>query len=327
MKVHCHLDAAVLQEYVKKVFGNSYSVTKFSKLEGGAQKVVYKLDCTGGFSCILYVWDLTMNYFREEIITDQMHAQSYGSEYFEKNNRYLIEHSIRTPLLYDMNRNRDQYDFDYALVEYIAGDAAEAYFEHSDPGVKEHIFQQIGEMVRTMHRGESVTYGKPDQGQSVSVQKACHLNQLYNGIAQLSYAAEYHEVISKNQGKLLDKLYELESRITPRRRYGFIHGELGPNHIMVTGERLEPCLIDIEGAEFYDIEHEHSFLEMRFGGFYRYLKNEQLDENRMRFYKFHHHLSLVSGGLKLLQRGYPDQQLARAILDCHTEYALQYIED
>ncbi|WP_238649844.1 phosphotransferase family protein [Paenibacillus piscarius] len=326
MKNHCHLEAADLQEYAKQVFGNSYSVTKVSKMEGGAQKVVYKLDCTGGFSCILYVWDLAMNYFREEIVTDQVHAQSYGSEYFELNNRYLIEHSIRTPLLYDMNRSRDQYDFDYALVEYIPGKAAEAYFEHPDPRVKEHIFQQIGELIRTMHRGESGTYGKPGQGLAASSQRPCHLNQLNNGIAQLSYAAEHHEVIRKNQGKLLDKLYELESRITPRRRYGFIHGELGPNHIMVTEEQLEPCLIDIEGSEFYDIEYEHSFLELRFGGFYRYLKNDRLDENRLRFYKFHHHLSLISGGLKLLQRGFPDQQLARAILDCHTEYALQYIE-
>lgn len=326
MKYHCHLDAADLQEYVKKVFGNSYLVTKVSKLEGGAQKVVYKLDCTGGFSCILYVWDLTMNYFQEEIVNAEINAQSYGSGLFEVNNRYLIEHSIRTPLLYDMNRSQEQYSFDYALVEYIPGEAAEAYFGHPDSKAKDLIFEQIGEMIRTMHEGESGAYGKPDQAHAALNQKPCHLNQLYNGIAQLSYAAEHHEVIRKHQEKLLGKLHELEARITPRRRYGFIHGELGPNHIMVTGKELEPCLIDIEGAEFYDIEHEHSFLEMRFGGFYRYLKNEQLDEDRMRFYKFHHHLSLVSGGLKLLQRGFPDQQLARGILDCHTEYALQYIE-
>lgn len=324
MKFHCHLETAYLQEYVKQIFGNNYSVTKVSKMEGGAQKVVYKLDFTRGFSCILYVWDLTMNYFREEIITDQINAQSYGSGLFEVNNRYFIEHSIRTPLLYNMNRSKVQYDFDYALVEYIPGQAAEAYFGHPDTKIQDLIFEQIGDMINRMHRGESGTYGKPDQ--TASSQKACHLNQLYNGIDQLSYASEHHEVIRKNHGKLLDKLYELETRITPRRRYGFIHGELGPNHVLVTEERLTPCFIDIEGAEFYDIEHEHSFLEMRFGGYYRYLMNDQLDENRMRFYKFHHHLSLISGGLKLLQRGFPDQQLARGILDCHTEYALQYIE-
>ena len=55
-------------------------------------------------------------------------------------------------------------------------------------------------------------------------------------------------------------LHELESRIDSRKRYGFIHGELGPDHVLVT-DRLEPYLIDIEGAQFFDIEHEHTFLE------------------------------------------------------------------
>jgi hypothetical protein len=45
---------------------------------------------------------------------------------------------------------------------------------------------------------------------------------------------------------------------------GFIHGELGPDHILVN-ESLTPFLIDIEWAMFFDIEHEHSFLELRFG--------------------------------------------------------------
>lgn len=95
---------------------------------------------------------------------------------------------------------------------------------------------------------------------------------------------------------------------------------------MIVTDQLEPCLIDIEGAEFYDIEHEHSFLEMRFGEYYRYLNDVPLDENRKLFYKFHHHLSLISGGLKLVHRGFPDQQLAQGIADHHTDCALQFIE-
>lgn len=319
----CHLDPAALQVYVEKVFGTSYCVAMVTKMHGGAQKVVYKIDCTNGFTCVLYVWDITMNYFQEEIVNQNTNVQSYGSEQFEINNRYLLEQSIRTPALYDMNMDRNPYDFDYALVEYVTGQAAEAYFNHSDSRVKDTIFQRLGDMITGMHAGESDIYGKPDQTERSSGQ--CHLIQLQNAIIQLSYASEYIDVIRRNQGKLLDMLYKLESRVERRSRYGYIHGELGPNHVLVT-DQLEPCLIDIEGAGFYDIEHEHSFMEFRFGDFYRYLKNDNLDVNRKLFYQYHHHLSLISAGLKLVQRGYPDQQTAKGISDYHTRRALQFIE-
>lgn len=211
MEIYCHLDAAALQAYVEKVFGTGYSVAMVTKMHGGAQKVVYKIDCTNGFTCVLYVWDITMNYFQEEIADQNTNAQSYGSEQFEINNRYLLEHSIRTPALYDMNKDRNPYDFDYALVEYVAGQAAEAYFNHSDSRVKETIFQRLGDMITGMHAGESVIYGKPDQTEANAGQ--CHLLQLDNAIIQLAYASEYIDVIHKNQGKLLDMLYNLESKI------------------------------------------------------------------------------------------------------------------
>lgn len=293
-------------------------------MHGGAQKVVYKVDCSNGFSCVLYVWDLTMNYFQEEIEDDISNVQSFGSNLFELNNKFLIEHSIRTPALYDLNKERNRYTFDYALVEYIAGQEAEAYFNHTDSRVKDNVFQQLGDMITRMHANQRNVYGKLQHCENS--RRPCHLIQLENAKLQLAYASQHIEGIRVNQTKLLDTLYELESRIEPREQYGFIHGELGPNHVLVTDE-LEPYLIDVEGAEFYDIEHEHSFLEFRFGDFYRYLKNDHLDLNRMLFYKYHHHISLVSAGLKLLHRGYPDQQTAQDITDYNYRCAMQFIED
>ncbi|MHA6532171.1 phosphotransferase [Paenibacillus sp. BAC0078] len=306
-----------------KVFGAGYSIANVVKMHGGAQKVVYKIDCTNGFSCVMYVWDLTMNYFQEEIANNHINAQSFGSELFEINNRYLIEHSIQTPVLYDLNKERNRYTFDYALVEYVAGQKAEDYFHHSDLRVKDEVFQQLGDMIAGMHAGERSTYGKANHSGNNTGQ--CHLAQLENAKLQLFYASRHIDSIRENHSKLLDKLHELESGIEPRSRYGFIHGELGPDHVLVT-DHLEPILIDIDGAEFFDIEHEHSFLEFRFGDFYRYLKQDNLDPNRMLFYKFHHHLSLISGGLKLIHRGYPDQQLAKDIADYNCKCALEFIK-
>ena len=137
-----------MQDYVGKVFGADYVVANVSKMHGGAQKVVYKIDCTNRFSCILYVWDLTMNYFQEEIANEVITDRSYGSDLFEMNNRYLREHGIQTPALYDLNTERSRYNFDYALVEYVNGQKAEVYFRHSDTREQNQLFERIGGYAR-----------------------------------------------------------------------------------------------------------------------------------------------------------------------------------
>ena len=151
MDITCHLDQADLQDYMGKVFGTGYLVASVSKMHGGAQKVVYKIDCSNGFSCVLYVWDLTMNYFQEEIANKDINEQSYGSDLFELNNNYLTQHGIQTPSLYDLNKERNRYPFDYALVEYLDGHKAEVYFNHSDSRVQDKVFQRLGDMLTGMH--------------------------------------------------------------------------------------------------------------------------------------------------------------------------------
>ncbi|MNB96342.1 Phosphotransferase enzyme family protein [compost metagenome] len=325
MNVSCHLNPDALQNYVSEVLGSSYTVSGVSRMHGGAQKVVYKIDCTNGFSSVLYVWDLSMNFFQQEIEQNTLGAGSYGSGLFASGNRFLKEHSIRTPALYNLNNDRTDYTFDYALVEYIDGQKAEAYFSHPDPEVKEQVLRQVGALVTAMHGIKRDTFGAPEQPDRGHNTGQCHLVLQDNAKLQLAYAVQYIDLINTNKEKLLDKLVELAARISPRTEYGLIHDELGPDHLLVN-ERLEPYLIDIEGVRFFDIEHEHSFLEFRFGEYYRYLQNDSLDPDRMRFYRFHHHIALISAGLKLLHRGYPDQHFSRNLSRYHTELAMRYIE-
>ncbi|MFA9456316.1 phosphotransferase [Halalkalibacter sp. AB-rgal2] len=308
---------------MKNVFGTSHLVSNVTQIHGGAQKVVYRIQCSNGFSCVLYVWDLTKNYFKEEKEIENITEQSFGSDLFELNNMYLTQRGIRTPSLYNLNKERSRYSFDYALVEYVNGHTAEDYFHHSDSTVQDKLFQRLGNMLTNMHANESSTYGKANHRGINS--KPCHQLKTENAKRQLFYASQHMDSIQANHSKLLDTLYELESRIEPRSRYGFIHGELGPDHVLVN-DKLEPYLIDIEGAGFFDIEHEHSFLDFRFRNFYRFLKNDTLDPNRMLFYRFHHHISLTSGGLKLLHRGYPDQKFAKRLAAHHSQCALNFIE-
>ncbi|MEU0751347.1 hypothetical protein ABZ476_33950, partial [Streptomyces albogriseolus] len=41
--------------------------------------------------------------------------------------------------------------------------------------------------------------------------------------------------------------------MAPRTEHGLIHGELGPDHVLVDASG-HPVLIDIEGAMFFDVE-------------------------------------------------------------------------
>ncbi|MFC5471264.1 phosphotransferase [Cohnella suwonensis] len=320
MKSEDHLALVDLQEYVAEVLGSEYIVAEVTRLHGGAQKVVYKIECKNGFSCVLYVWDLSHNYFQEEILNGSAFQRSYGGSLFALNNHYFKKQGIRTPALYDLNKDRDRYPFEYALVEYVHGKKVEAYFQHDDPRIRHELFQQVGQLLSGMHVIKRDVYGKADYDGSND--RPCHELQREHAEEALSYASEHLVNVRDHHDSLLDKLYELETNIHSRSRYCFIHGELGPDHILVSDD-LQPYFIDIEGAGFFDIEHEHSFLEFRFGEYYRYLRNDNLDRNRMMFYRFCHHLSLISGGLKLLHRQFPDQRFAKDLAEYHSRCAIQ----
>lgn len=107
--------------------------------------------------------------------------------------------------------------------------------------------------------------------------------------------------------------------IAPRTRYGLIHGELGPDHVLVADGR--PVLIDIEGAMFFDVEWEHVFLELRFGPHYRPVGG--LDPARMNLYRLAQCLSLVEGPLRLLDGDFPHRDAMREIAEQNIERALR----
>lgn len=77
MEIACHISESHLTHYAKQVFGSGYVLSQVTRVSGGAQKVVYRLDFLNGFSCMLYVWDLSMNYFREEIENSANDMRSY----------------------------------------------------------------------------------------------------------------------------------------------------------------------------------------------------------------------------------------------------------
>ncbi|MBM7563162.1 phosphotransferase family protein [Paenibacillus sacheonensis] len=317
-----HLRPQDLESFAKQAFGTGYRPVKTERLYGGAQKVIYKVDFANGFACLLYVWDLSQNYFQEEIEdADAPSWNSYGANLFAANQAFLKQNGIRTAALYAMNRERTQYPFDYAFVEFIAGPKLEAYLDDASPR-SEPLMEQLSDLLRRMHGLRRETYGPVDGCEDQLI--PCHRYQLMNALRQLDYAAQHVASVAAHREQLIQRMHDLEQQIKPRQNYGLVHGELGPDHLLVKND-AELCLIDIEGASFYDVEHEHGFLRLRFGSWYRHLQDDALDADRLAFYQLHHYISCTSGGLKLLQRGFRDEALARKIFEHNLRSALAFI--
>ncbi|MFE0154454.1 hypothetical protein ACFWY5_45435 [Nonomuraea sp. NPDC059007] len=140
-------------------------------------------------------------------------------------------------------------------------------------------------------------------------------------LRDLEEAAERDGRISAAAGALGDRLRELAGRVTPRAEYGLIHGELGPDRVLVDGDG-HAVLIDIEGLMYFDVEWEHVFLRLRFGERYAALSRPGLDPRRLDLFMLATRLSLVAGPLRLLDGDFPDRSFMLMIAEHNTEEAL-----
>jgi hypothetical protein len=318
----CHISSTDLSKYLKSVFEMNYDVKSIHKMHGGAQKVVYKIDCENGFKCVLYVWDDTMNYFQQEKSESDILDASSGADLFEINNKYFMQVGINTPKIYYLDKSKEKYPFDFAIVDYILGGDISEYF-NIDFKEQHRVFNDLSATLRKMHSIKKSNYGNLKSNTPYS--KKCETVIFEKSIQHLTHITSYIDSIAKNKSELTNILNDLYSNIKPRDEYGLIHGELGPNHVLVD-ENLVPYLIDIEGAMFFDIEYEHSFLKFRFGKHYNYMENNSLDKDRLLFYKMHLHISCVSGALKLLHRRFPHIDEVKGIIQYNSEETLKFLE-
>jgi aminoglycoside phosphotransferase (APT) family kinase protein len=113
------------------------------------------------------------------------------------------------------------------------------------------------------------------------------------------------------------------TRAEPRAAAALVHGELGPDHVLLD-RRGEPVLIDIEGAMYFDVEAEHAWMRMRFGGHYAKLSRGGLDEDRLRFYQLCTHLDLVAGPLRIAGTSHPEREWFHGLAEHHLQRALQF---
>jgi hypothetical protein len=292
------------------------------RLRGGTKKGVYRLTLSDGTSGIAYVWNAAEDYWPAAADDDPSDpfGHATGVDLFEAAHSALSATGIRVPAVILLDRSRSLVDGDVAVLEDVRGGTLEALCER-DPRRAEPVLARLGDAVRAMHRHRRDRYGRPDASASPASTDPIEDLVLRRALGHLTGAAARVDGIASAEERLASLLRERHAAVAPRTEYGLIHGELGPDHV-VLDHRDEPVLIDLEGAMFFDIEWEHVFLELRFRDDYHHFHTDGLDDDRLRLYRLAMYLSLVDGPLRLLDGDFPDRAFMLSIAEHNVGLAL-----
>ncbi|WP_407841517.1 phosphotransferase [Streptomyces sp. DSM 116496] len=209
-----------------------------------------------------------------------------------------------------------------AVVEDVRGGTLEALFD-TDPAAARKALADLARTLGRMHAHHAPRYGRADllERGGVALGSSCEQLVLDRALGDLGEAAGRDGRIGAARGRLDDRLRSLRALVAPRTEHGLVHGELGPDHVLVTSEG-EAVLIDIEGLMYFDVEWEHVFLRLRFHERYGALARPGLDPRRLALYELAMRLSLVAGPLRLLDGDFPDRELMEGIAEHNLEEAL-----
>jgi hypothetical protein len=293
-----------------------------TRLRGGSKKGVYRLACDDGFSAVLYVWSAAEDYWPAEPDSDEtgVFAHASGIDLFEASGRQLDEAGVRIPRTYLLDRSQAVYPADIVLAEDVTGATLERLLE-TDPGAALPVIGRLGAMLSGMWRQRADHIGKVAGPADDAHGLRCEQIVLDRALRQLARAADRVPRLAEARQAVDRALRARAAAIAPRAEYTLIHGELGPDHVLIDN-RGQPVIIDIEGAMYFDAEWEHAFLRLRFGRHYESLRVSGLDPHRMDLYSLALDLSLIEGPLRLLDGGYRDRGEMLAIVGRAVERAL-----
>ncbi|MFJ5519697.1 phosphotransferase family protein [Streptomyces griseoluteus] len=296
-------DPSELRRLVRDGLGPRCRVTGVERLRGGSKKGVYRLTLTGAGApptVIAYSWAPQENYWPS---VPTSHAS--GLAPFLSAHHTLQAAGVRTPhVLYASE------PAGLALVEDIPGDTLEATFA-TGPARAAKALSELADALDHMAAYTSL---------------ADHISEdvtLTRALDDLAEAATRDPRIDAAAAALANRLHELHAALAPRPVHSLVHGELGPDHVLLTPD-AHPVLIDIESLTHGDPEQEHAYLRLRFGDHYAPLARP-LDPTRLSLHTLALHLSLVAGPLRLLDGDFPHRDAMRGIAEHNTREALRLV--
>lgn len=275
-------------------------------------------------SVIVYRWADEENFWPDDSGGDAADpfAPASGLLPFLAARRTLDGIGARVPRLLWADGARQRYAADVAVVEDIPGGTLDALFG-SDPGRAAGVLADLAKTLDLMRRHRAARYGRVDllERGGVALGASCEQLVLDRALRDLGEAAGRDTRIEGARGRLDDRLRQLRTLVVPRAAYGLVHGELGPDHVLVSAEG-RAVLIDIEGLMHFDAEWEHVFLRLRFHDRYAALSRPGLDPRRLDLYMLAMRLSLVAGPLRLLDGDFPDRDFMRGVAEHNLREAL-----
>ena len=321
--------AESLKPVVGAAFGTDRSLLSVERLAGGSKKGAYRLTLDDGGTALMYAWDDSEDYWRAvlpETADDPADPFSHASglAMFEAAARRLASAGVRCPELLFTDRSRSLYPAEIAVVEDVTGGSLEALLER-DPAAARRPMSVLADWLAAMAAIRSPSIGKVafvDAG-GRSAGTSCEMLTLDRALTQLQEIAAHDLRAANAHGRIEKTLHSLTEPIEPRTTAALVHGELGPDHVLLD-RRGEPVLIDIEGARYFDVETEHVWMRMRFGEHYAKLSQDSLDDDRLRFYQLCMHLDLVAGPLLIAGTSHPEREWFRDTAEYHLQRALEF---
>ena len=275
-------------------------IKDLTRLDGGSVKGVYRVTRDGGDTVLIYRWHADENFWPAQTVIDiGPFVGDPGRGAFLETHSLLRSLAVRVPHLLGLGGE------DLALVE----DVRNGTLERSP---RPETFALLREMLLRMH------------SHHLPLDFRCEDLILERGRRSLVEAAARVPQIAAVQDQLGYELSRRHAAIEPRAEHGVIHGELGPDHVLVDDDGV-PVLIDIEGTMVFDVEWEHAFLELRYESRYPLLETVPLDEARMELYRLVMWLSLVAGPLLLLDGDFPRPEGMRQIAAWNVERVLSVL--
>lgn len=321
--------AESLRPVARAAFDGNRRLLRVERLAGGSKKGAYRLLMDDGGTVLVYVWDDSEDYWegvRPEGADDPADPFSHASglALFEAAACRLTSAGVHCPEILFTDRSRALYPADIAVVEDVGGGSLEALLD-ADPVAAERPLSVLAEWLAAMSAVRSPTLGKVAfvDGGGRSAWTSSEQATLSQALAELSEVAGRDRRVAGAQGRLEEMLHSLAELINPRAAWALVHGELGPDHVLLD-HRGEPVLIDIEGTKYFDVETEHVWTRMRFGEHYAKLCPGGLDEDRLRFYQLCMHLDLVAGPLRIADTSHPEHEWFRDLAEHHLQLVLQF---
>ncbi|HEY0616212.1 MAG TPA: phosphotransferase [Kribbella sp.] len=308
--------------------GGGRRLEAVERIAGGSKKGVYRLVMDDATTAIAYLWDDTENYWPvaegDDDLTDPF-SPGLGLDLFQAAHARLDALGVRVPAIHLVDRDGDHYPADLAIVEDLPGENLEELLAR-DRRAAAPVMARLAESLEAMRGHRAPAYGKVAvvDGGGTSRGTSCERVVLDRALRDLAEAASRDPRIADSRDRLEERLLGLTAAVRPRAEYAVVHGELGPDHVLVDADG-NPVAIDIEGLMYFDVEWEHVFLRIRLHEAYRPLGVDGLDEDRLALYMLAQRLSLTAGPLRLLDGDFPNRTFMAGVAEYNLKQALELV--